>query len=49
MNQIDTKLFEGWTYSEITLELLIEGYLTIPEYIDKKIQFDKQLLTFYKN
>lgn len=49
MNQIDTKLFVGWTYDEITIELLIDGFLTFDECITKQIKFEKQILTFYKN
>lgn len=43
MNQIGTKLFVGWTYEEITIELLLNGFLSFNECIKKRIEFDNNL------
>lgn len=42
--------FEGMTNNEITLDLLLIGFLTVAECIDKRIQLRQKILeTINKN
>ncbi len=37
-------MFEALTYKEITIELLLIGFLTVSECINKRIEFEKEIL-----
>jgi len=43
-------LLEFYTYKEITIMLLLIGFMTVPEAINKRIELKYKLLgTFYTN